>query len=86
MWQDILWQFQALGDADAALANFRANTGYTPEEGESQAHTFHWIRNLAALGTVDTTVTANHPLSAVFITQRCPHLRGVEHRPPRRSR
>ncbi|CCH18556.1 glycosyl hydrolase [Micromonospora lupini] len=66
VWQDILWQFQALGDGDAALANLRANPGYTPEEGESRAHTFHWIRNLAALGTVDTTVTANHPLSAVF--------------------
>jgi endoglucanase Acf2 len=66
VWQDILWQFQALGDPDAALANLRANPGYTPEEGESRAHTFHWIRNLAALGTVDTTVSANHPLSAVF--------------------
>ncbi|MEH1168721.1 glycosyl hydrolase [Micromonospora sp. CPCC 205539] len=66
VWQDILWQFQALGDADAALANLRANPGYTPEEGESRAHTFHWIRNLAALGTVDTSVTANHPLAAVF--------------------
>ncbi|MFG1882597.1 glycosyl hydrolase [Micromonospora sp. NPDC049102] len=66
VWQDILWQFQALGDPDAALANLRANPGYTPEEGESRAHTFHWIRNLAALGTVDTSVSANHPLSAVF--------------------
>lgn len=66
VWQDILWQFQALGDPDAALANLRANPGYTPEEGESRAHTFHWIRNLAALGNVDTTVTGNHPLSAVF--------------------
>ncbi|MGC4856598.1 glycosyl hydrolase [Micromonospora sp. DT4] len=66
VWQDILWQFQALGDPDAALANLRANPGYTPEEGESRAHTFHWIRNLAALGTLDTSVSANHPLSAVF--------------------
>ncbi|MFF3869962.1 glycosyl hydrolase [Micromonospora sp. NPDC001898] len=66
VWQDILWQFQALGDGAAALSSLRANPGYTPEEGESRAHTFHWIRNLAALGTVDTTVSANHPLSAVF--------------------
>ncbi|MFE9186292.1 glycosyl hydrolase [Micromonospora haikouensis] len=66
VWQDILWQFQALGDPATALSNLRANPGYTPEEGESRAHTFHWIRNLAALGTVDTTVSANHPLSAVF--------------------
>jgi endoglucanase Acf2 len=66
VWQDICWEYQALGDADTALTNLRANPGYTPEEGESRAHTFHWVRNLAALGTVDTTVTANHPLAAVF--------------------
>ncbi|WP_203996122.1 glycosyl hydrolase [Virgisporangium aurantiacum] len=67
LWQDIAWQYLALGDGDAALAKFRANSGYTPEEGETKAHTFHWIRNLAALGTVDLTVTANHPLYRVFI-------------------
>jgi endoglucanase Acf2 len=67
VWQDILWEFLALGNGDQALANFRANSGYTPEEGESKAHTFHWLRNLAALGTVDTSVSANHPLSATFV-------------------
>ncbi|MEV4708370.1 glycosyl hydrolase [Actinoplanes sp. NPDC049316] len=67
VWQDILWSFLALGDGEAALAKFRANSGYTPEEGESKAHTFHWIRNLAALGTTDPSVTANHPLARVFV-------------------
>ncbi len=66
IWPDILYEFLALGDGDQALANYRANNGFTPEEGESRAHTFHWIRNLAALGTVDTGVTADHPLAAVF--------------------
>ncbi|MET7394772.1 glycosyl hydrolase [Dactylosporangium sp. NPDC005572] len=66
VWQDILWSFQALGNGDQALTNLRNNPGYTPEEGESRAHTFHWIRNLAALGQVDTTITANTPLYAVF--------------------
>jgi endoglucanase Acf2 len=66
VWQDLLWSFLALGDGDAALSKFRANSGYNPEEGESKAHTFHWIRNLAALGTTDNTVTANHPLARVF--------------------
>ncbi|GAA1752116.1 glycosyl hydrolase [Luedemannella helvata] len=67
VWQDIIGEFRALGDGDAALAAFRNNSGFTSEEGESKAHTFHWIRNLAALGTVDTSVTANHPLAAVFV-------------------
>ncbi|GGN30010.1 endoglucanase Acf2 [Actinoplanes campanulatus] len=66
LWQDIAWQYLALGDGDAALAKFRAGSGYTPEEGETRAHTFHWIRNLAALGTTDLTVTADHPLYRVF--------------------
>jgi endoglucanase Acf2 len=66
LWPDIAWQYLALGDGDAALAKFRAGSGYTPEEGETKAHTFHWIRNLAALGTTDRTVTANHPLARVF--------------------
>ncbi|GAB3086569.1 glycosyl hydrolase [Micromonospora schwarzwaldensis] len=66
VWQDIIWEFLALGDGDEALRNFRANSTFASEEGESKGHTFHWIRNLAALGTVDTTVTANHPLAKVF--------------------
>jgi endoglucanase Acf2 len=66
-WRDMHWQYLALGDGDAALSKFRASGGnYTSEEGESKAHTFHWIRNLAALGTIDKTVTANHPLAKVF--------------------
>ena len=67
VWQDVLWSFRAPGrPGDAALASFRANPTYPIEEGESRAHTFHWLRNLAALGQVDTTVTANTPLYAVF--------------------
>ncbi|MES9541539.1 glycosyl hydrolase [Actinomadura sp. NPDC000600] len=65
-WTDIWYEFLALGDGDRALADFRANSGFTSEEGESKAHTFHWIRNLAALGHVDTSVTADSPLSSVF--------------------
>ena len=65
-WQDIAWEYLALGDADAALAKYRAQPGFTSEEGETKAHTFHWLRNLAALGTVDTSVTADHPMAMVF--------------------
>ena len=65
-WQDIIGSFLATGDPAAALANFRANGTFPSEEGETKAHTFHWIDNLAALGVIDTTVTANHPLAVVF--------------------
>ncbi|QHT55266.1 hypothetical protein GXP71_03630 [Cellulomonas sp. H30R-01] len=66
VWQDILWSYLALGDGPAALRELQANPGYTVEEGESRAHTYHWVANLAALGTLDATVRADHPLAAVF--------------------
>jgi hypothetical protein len=66
-WQDVIWSFLATGDPDAALARYRADNTFVPEEGESRAHTFHWIRNLAALGVIDTSVTADSPLAVTFI-------------------
>ena len=66
-WQDVIWSFLATGDPDAALARYRADNAFVPEEGESRAHTFHWIRNLAALGVIDTSVTGDSPLAVTFI-------------------
>ncbi|MEN0128213.1 MAG: glycosyl hydrolase, partial [Brevundimonas sp.] len=66
VWQDILWSYLALGDPDAALAQLRGHPGYPVEEGETRAHTAHWITNLAALGALDASVHADHPLAAVF--------------------
>ncbi|GAA3609220.1 glycosyl hydrolase [Microlunatus ginsengisoli] len=65
-WQDILWEFLALGDGDLALSKFKANPNFVSEEGETKAHTYHWIDNLAKLGNVDASLTANYPLAAAF--------------------
>jgi endoglucanase Acf2 len=66
-WPDIIGEFLATGDPASALATYRANNSFTPEEGESKAHTFHWIRNLAALGIIDTSITADNPLAVTFV-------------------
>ncbi|MFJ1702463.1 glycosyl hydrolase [Kitasatospora sp. NPDC088346] len=66
-WRDLLWEFQALADPAAAKSAWDSgNGGYTPEEGESRAHTYHWIYALAALGTLDPATTADTPTAAVF--------------------
>ncbi|WP_425424404.1 glycosyl hydrolase [Streptomyces lushanensis] len=66
-WRDILWEFEALADPVAAKAKWDAgNAGYTPEAGESRAHTYHWITTLNTLGAPDATVTGSIPTSAVF--------------------
>ncbi|MBT5414324.1 MAG: hypothetical protein HOK81_06965, partial [Rhodospirillaceae bacterium] len=66
VWQDLLWEYLALADPGAAMAKFLANPGYQPEEGESKAHTLHWISNLQAMGQVERGVTADTPFAAVF--------------------
>ncbi|MER8071875.1 glycosyl hydrolase [Streptomyces sp. NPDC094034] len=66
-WRDILWEFEALADPAGAKAKWDAgHAGYTPEAGESKAHTYHWIATLDALGAPDATVTGSVPASAVF--------------------
>ena len=64
-WRDLIWEFQAFADPAATVSKFGSGN-YTPEDGESKAHTYHWIHNLNAMGRVDTTVTADAPTAAVF--------------------
>ena len=74
VWQDILWEFLALGNGQTALNNFNANPGFTSEEGESKAHTFHWIRNWPrwAPSTTPSPLTIRWPrFSAVRRTHVC---------------
>ncbi len=66
VWQDILWSYLALGDGDRALSELDGDREYPIEEGESRAHTYHWIANLARLGTLDAAITADSPLATVF--------------------
>ncbi|WP_156724801.1 glycosyl hydrolase [Streptomyces apocyni] len=66
-WRDILWEFESLADPATAKSKWDAgHAGYTPEQGESKAHTYHWINTLDALGAPDATVTGSIPTSAVF--------------------
>lgn len=75
-WRDIHLSALALADGPAALAGLNqlgnysvpASGGlpYTNEHGETKAHTYHWIANLAALGRVDRSLTANYPGAVAF--------------------
>ncbi|MBT2526078.1 glycoside hydrolase [Streptomyces sp. ISL-99] len=66
-WRDILWEFQSLADPAAAKAKWDAgHAAYTPEQGESKAHTYHWISTLDTLGAPAATVSGDIPTSAVF--------------------
>ncbi|MEU1573684.1 glycosyl hydrolase [Streptomyces collinus] len=66
-WRDIFWQVQALYDPGKAMEHWnRWNGGYVPEDGETKAHTYHWVATMNSLGAPDMTVTANTPTAVAF--------------------
>lgn len=66
IWQDLLWEYLSLADPNLALSHYFADINYEPFDGESRAHTMHWLFNLKKMGRVDTTVFADTPTYAVF--------------------
>ncbi|MCY7297090.1 glycosyl hydrolase [Alteromonas sp. a30] len=69
-WRDIWWNIWALTDADAAIADHQSmNFNYTPETGDSKAHTYHWIHTMRGLGHIANgkgNLTANDPMALIF--------------------
>jgi endoglucanase Acf2 len=66
IWKDVLWEYLALADPNLALSYYFADSGYEPFDGESRAHTMHWLFNLKKMGQVETTIFADTPTYAVF--------------------
>ncbi len=51
VWKDVLWEYLALSDPARALSYYFADPGYEPFDGESRAHTLHWLFNLKKNGS-----------------------------------
>jgi endoglucanase Acf2 len=68
-WRDLWWNLWAMTDASAAIADYNSVSSYVPEQGESKAHTYHWIHTFDELGHLATgtgDITANHPAAIAF--------------------
>jgi endoglucanase Acf2 len=68
-WRDLWWNLWAMTDADAAITDYNSVSNYEPEQGESKAHTYHWIHTFAALGHLVTgtgSLTSDHPAALAF--------------------
>ncbi len=66
VWKDVLWEYLALSDPSRALAAYYADRDYAPFDGESRAHTLHWLTALKKMGHVEPAITADIPTFAVF--------------------
>ena len=66
LWHDVYWCYAAFIDPDKAIELYDSNPDRGLKFGISDAHTYYWIHNMKALGTVKTNITANHPIAAAF--------------------
>ncbi|MEP0554712.1 MAG: glycosyl hydrolase [Balneola sp.] len=66
IWKDVFWEYLALADPDLALSYYLADPNYQPFDGESRAHTLHWLYNLKKMGTPVMNVFADTPSYSVF--------------------
>ncbi len=66
IWQDLLWEYLALADPNLALSHYFADINYEPFDGESRAHTMHWLFNIKKMGRVETGILADIATYAVF--------------------
>lgn len=69
-WRDVWWNILAMVDGDAAVDDME-NLGfdYAPEEGETKAHTYHWVHTMSVLGAPQLgkqELTADYPAAAAF--------------------
>ena len=66
LWHDIMWQYLSFVDPVKAIALYDSYPERSLKFGVSDAQTYHWLHAMNVLGNVDVSVTANHPLAAVF--------------------
>jgi endoglucanase Acf2 len=66
LWFENYWIYRAFTDPAHALTLYNNFPNYQPKFGNSDAHTYHWLHSFNGMGTVDATVTANHPIAVVF--------------------
>lgn len=69
VWKDIFWKYIALSDADLAMSLYKADLNYEPFDGETRAHTQHWLFNMKKMGQVNTSILADISTYAVFVDE-----------------
>ena len=65
-WGDLLVMFGSLNDPSIGATYLDSTPDCKLEGGNSHAFMYHWIHTLNRLGTVDATVTADHPFVNVY--------------------
>ncbi|TWO34041.1 T9SS type A sorting domain-containing protein [Seonamhaeicola sediminis] len=66
LWHDTIWKYLSFLDPAEAISLYNADPDRVLKFGVSDAQTYHWLHAMNAMGQLDATITANHPIAAVF--------------------
>ncbi|MGB3180641.1 MAG: glycosyl hydrolase [Cyclobacteriaceae bacterium] len=66
LWHDTMWKFLAFTDPEKAIDLYNSYPDRNMKFGVSDAQTYYWLHAMNAMGQLDTTITADHPLAVVF--------------------
>ncbi len=66
LWHDIMYQYLAFIDPQKAIDLYNSNPDRILKFGVSDAQTYYWIHSMNAMGNVDASITADHPLAVAF--------------------
>lgn len=66
LWHDVFWEYLAFINPEKAIDLYDSFPERELKFGVSDAQTYHWLHAMNVLGNVDVSLTASHPLAAVF--------------------
>ncbi|NME68763.1 Ig-like domain-containing protein [Flammeovirga aprica] len=66
LWYDVMWKYLSFSDPARAIELYNDHPDRTMKFGVSDAHTYHWLHAMNALGQLDMTKTADSPMAVAF--------------------
>ena len=66
LWHDTYWKYLAFLNPAKAIQMYDSYPNRSMKFGVADAQTYHWLHAMNVLGIVDVTITADHPIAAVF--------------------
>ena len=66
LWHDVMWEYLAFIDPQAAIGLYDSYPERSLKFGISDPQTYYWLHSFNAIGRVNTSITADYPVAAAF--------------------
>lgn len=66
LWHDVFWMYLSFINPTKAIQLYDSYPNRILKFGISDAQTYHWLHAMNAMGTLNSTITADYPIASVF--------------------